>query len=165
MIQCCIVVVPLTNMFYLIRWKGFIYCKSCSSVCICCCSYGDIVVVRYGVFYSAHTTHTHTALFRPRYLCLGNLKDANIVYDEFIRLHGSQLHASPLLNFLRFLLLTLERDAFPLFDVLRKKYRPSIERDPQFSQVWRTITKIIIHPCGARCKHQRFLIYFSHLSL
>mmetsp|Transcript_2018 Transcript_2018/g.2881 ORF Transcript_2018/g.2881 Transcript_2018/m.2881 type:complete len:350 (+) Transcript_2018:31-1080(+) len=44
----------------------------------------------------------------------------------------SALARTPTLNFLHFLLLTLERDALPLFDMLCKKYKPSIARDPIF---------------------------------
>ena len=38
--------------------------------------------------------------------------------------------ASPLMNFLGFLLQVLERDAAPLFEVLRAKYAPSLRRAP-----------------------------------
>jgi tetratricopeptide (TPR) repeat protein len=69
-----------------------------------------------------------------QYLCFGNLKDANTVYQEYLLLNTS-LPQSPLINCLRFLLLTLERDAYPLFEIIRKRYRISIERDPSFQQV------------------------------
>mmetsp|Transcript_16312 Transcript_16312/g.26937 ORF Transcript_16312/g.26937 Transcript_16312/m.26937 type:complete len:304 (+) Transcript_16312:1868-2779(+) len=66
-----------------------------------------------------------------QYLCLQNLKDANILFEEFMK--ASSLPPTPLTNFIRFLLLTLERDALTLFNVLREKYAPSIRRDPAFS--------------------------------
>jgi len=67
------------------------------------------------------------------YLSLSNLRDANVVYQVFVQsLQPNQI--TPLINYLRFLLLTLERDAYPLFDVLRKKYKPSLSRDPSFLQ-------------------------------
>lgn len=69
-----------------------------------------------------------------QYLCFGNLKDANTVYQSYLQL-SPNLPQSPLINYLKFLLLTLERDAYPLFEVLRKKYKISIERDPSFQQV------------------------------
>lgn len=49
---------------------------------------------------------------------------------------------TPLINYIRFLLMTLERDAYPLFDMLRKKYAPSINRDIVFQEV-RYIRKTI----------------------
>ena len=39
---------------------------------------------------------------------------------------------TPLAHFLRFLLLTLERDARPLFEALCDKYRRALSRDPEF---------------------------------
>eukprot|EP01089_Gocevia_fonbrunei_P003298 TRINITY_DN13230_c0_g1_i1.p1 TRINITY_DN13230_c0_g1~~TRINITY_DN13230_c0_g1_i1.p1 ORF type:complete len:294 (-),score=49.46 TRINITY_DN13230_c0_g1_i1:20-901(-) len=67
-----------------------------------------------------------------QYLILGNLKDANIIFDIFCQKEAGL--STPLINFLRFLLQTLERDAYPLFTVLKTKYKISIERDPSFSQ-------------------------------
>jgi len=68
-----------------------------------------------------------------QYLCLSNLRDANIIFENFVKLSVS-LPQTPLINFLRFLLLTLERDAYPLFDNLRQKYKPTLDRDPSFQQ-------------------------------
>jgi len=66
------------------------------------------------------------------YLSLSNLRDANVIYQIFTNsLQPNQF--TPLLHYLKFLLLTLERDAYPLFDVLRQKYKPSLSRDPSFS--------------------------------
>jgi len=68
-----------------------------------------------------------------QYLCLSNLKDAIVVYDVSMSLVSSLAKSpTPLINYIRFLLLTLQRDAVPLFEMLRKKYKPSIERDPDF---------------------------------
>jgi hypothetical protein len=67
-------------------------------------------------------------------LATGNLKDANIVFTRFLDASQS-LAETPLVNFLKFLLLTLERDAYPLFEVLRKKYEPSLSRDPNLRSV------------------------------
>ncbi|GJP34156.1 hypothetical protein CLOM_g18614 [Closterium sp. NIES-68] len=71
-----------------------------------------------------------------QYLAVGNMRGANGLMDD-ITGGGAQSSApplpdSPLMHFLRFLLLTLERDALPLFLLLRKVYAPSIRRDPQF---------------------------------
>ena len=39
------------------------------------------------------------------------------------------------MNFLKFLLLTLERDALPLFEILKEKYKISLDRDSSFEKV------------------------------
>lgn len=67
------------------------------------------------------------------YLCLQNLKDANIIYSLFKNRYPAL--DTPLFNYTRFLLLTLERDALPLFDLLRGTYQKSLQRDPTFTQV------------------------------
>ncbi len=67
------------------------------------------------------------------YLCLQNLKDANIIYSLFKNRYPTL--DTPLFNYTRFLLLTLERDALPLFDLLRNTYQKSLQRDPTFAQV------------------------------
>ncbi|TMW69322.1 hypothetical protein Poli38472_001478 [Pythium oligandrum] len=65
-------------------------------------------------------------------LSLENLRDANKVYDEYTaksKQAGRNLDL-PLYNFLRFLLLTLERDALPLFQMLQERYALALNRDP-----------------------------------
>eukprot|EP01132_Coremiostelium_polycephalum_P003758 gene3758-4678_t len=75
------------------------------------------------------------------YLCVNNLKDANILFKECTS--NIQLDDfTPLLNYIRYLLLTLERNALPLFNVLKEKYAPSIKRDPQFSKYLEQIAHI-----------------------
>ncbi|GAB5356296.1 hypothetical protein AAMO2058_000278600 [Amorphochlora amoebiformis] len=49
---------------------------------------------------------------------------------------------TPLLNFLSFLLKTVERDALPLFDMLCAKYRPSLLRDSKFKTYLQRIAQI-----------------------
>lgn len=71
------------------------------------------------------------------YLSLGNLRDANRLWDSVKqRLSGSsqEFPNSPLLHFVKFLLSTLERDALPLFRMLRQKYKPSLDRDPSLDE-------------------------------
>jgi len=69
-----------------------------------------------------------------QYLCLQNLKDANILFLSFLKIKP-HFPETPMVNFLRFLLVTLERaDAYSLFDMLRKRYSITIERDPKFNQ-------------------------------
>jgi len=67
-----------------------------------------------------------------QYLCLSNLKDANEVFRFFKQKHPNL--DTPLMNFIRFVLLTLERDALPLFAMLRDKYKQSLSRDPDFDK-------------------------------
>lgn len=67
-------------------------------------------------------------------LALGNLKMANLFFASYTELLGETLKDAPLLNFCKFLLLTLERDALPLFKELTSKYSLSLARDPTFTQ-------------------------------
>ncbi|ONK77113.1 uncharacterized protein A4U43_C02F3230 [Asparagus officinalis] len=72
------------------------------------------------------------------YLSQGNLRDANYIMDEIKKQLESKkldLPHSNLTNFVEYLLQTLERDAFPLFRILRQKYESSIDRDPLFSEL------------------------------
>lgn len=66
-------------------------------------------------------------------LALGNLKMANQFFSSYTELLDSAQKNVPLFNFCRFLLLTLERDALPLFNQLRSSYEPSLKRDPNFA--------------------------------
>jgi len=74
-----------------------------------------------------------------QYLCLSNLKDANVVFGEFLNLTRVN---TKLVEFLQFLVKTLERDAYPLFKLLREKYAPSLQRDPTFDQYLSLIGKV-----------------------
>ncbi|KAL4341705.1 hypothetical protein GQ457_08G011130 [Hibiscus cannabinus] len=72
------------------------------------------------------------------YLSMGNLRDANYLMDELKRLVESrelELPESDLIQFITFLLLTLERDALPLFNMLRVNYKSSIDREPAFNEM------------------------------
>jgi len=46
---------------------------------------------------------------------------------------------SPLVNYLRFLLLTMEREGYPLFRMLGEKYAKSLQRDPSFEAMLTSI--------------------------
>jgi len=68
-------------------------------------------------------------------LALENMKDANIVFERYQEIcteKKTKLSNSPLMNFTAYLLKTLERDAYPLFQLLRDKYASSLKRDPSF---------------------------------
>lgn len=72
------------------------------------------------------------------YLALGNLRDANYVVDEVKKQLESkelELPESELMQFVSYLLLTLERDALPLFRMLRQNFKSSIDRDPAFNEL------------------------------
>ncbi|EGZ13386.1 hypothetical protein PHYSODRAFT_316672 [Phytophthora sojae] len=64
-------------------------------------------------------------------LSLENLRDANKVYEAYVAKCQSAGRPVdlPLFNFTRFLLLTLERDALPLFQMLQERYTPALARD------------------------------------
>lgn len=63
-------------------------------------------------------------------LCFENLRDANALNTKF-RKDCVGLETTPLLRFISYLLRTLERDAYPLFQMLRQKYASSIARAQQ----------------------------------
>ncbi|CAO2816478.1 unnamed protein product [Amaranthus hypochondriacus] len=72
------------------------------------------------------------------YLALGNLRDANYVNNEVKKQLESkdiEYPESDLMQFISYLLQTLERDALPLFRMLRQNYNSSIERDPAFHEL------------------------------
>lgn len=69
-----------------------------------------------------------------RYLTLSNMKDANLIFDIYMK-QLPEIPQTPLINFIRFLLVTLERDAADLFQMLRTKYKASLSRDPSFTQM------------------------------
>ncbi|XP_052199284.1 protein GET4 isoform X2 [Diospyros lotus] len=72
------------------------------------------------------------------YLSLGNLKDANCLMDELKKLVKQQeleFPKSDLMQFITYLLPTLQRDALPLFSMLRQSYKFSIDREPVFNEL------------------------------
>ncbi|KAH7547957.1 hypothetical protein JRO89_XS14G0044300 [Xanthoceras sorbifolium] len=72
------------------------------------------------------------------YLAMGNLKDANLLMEEIMKqVDSDQLEFchSDLMQFISYLLQTLQRDAFPLFSMLRANYKPSIDREPTFNEI------------------------------
>ncbi|KAM7499182.1 hypothetical protein LguiA_023596 [Lonicera macranthoides] len=72
------------------------------------------------------------------YLAMGNLRDANYLMDELKKqLQTGELKfpQSDLIQFINYILLTLERDALPLFNMLRQNYKSSIEQEPIFNEL------------------------------
>lgn len=69
------------------------------------------------------------------YLSLGNLRDANwLVHEVKKGLGDGTFPDTPLMHFVKYLLLTLERDALPLFRMLRENYKSYIGRDSLLSE-------------------------------
>ncbi|XP_015877180.1 protein GET4 isoform X2 [Ziziphus jujuba] len=72
------------------------------------------------------------------YLSLSNLRDANQLIEEIKKQVEHEEHDFPqsdLIQFITFLLETLQRDAFPLFNMLRVKYKSSLDREPAFNEL------------------------------
>jgi len=75
-----------------------------------------------------------------QYLCLQNFMTANVVFFKYTAQHPDfsglgPPYQKPLLNFLWFLLLVIERKgSLSQFTVLCEKYQPSIERDPVYKE-------------------------------
>lgn len=72
------------------------------------------------------------------YLSLGNLRDANYLMHEIKsqveKSEQLEFPQSDLIQFIIYLLQTLERDALPLFRMLRQNYKSSIDREPAFNE-------------------------------
>ena len=85
-----------------------------------------------------------------QFLSFGNLRDANAVQGAFkarLQQEGETPPDTPLMNFVSFLLRACERDAAPLFQVLRQRYSRSLARDPEFD---RYLTAVGQHFFGMR---------------
>lgn len=69
------------------------------------------------------------------YLTLGNLRDANFLVSEVKNRLGEQSYpTTPLMQFTKYLLITLERDALPVLHSLRESYIHYLERDATLSE-------------------------------
>ncbi|CAA0842600.1 Unknown protein [Striga hermonthica] len=72
------------------------------------------------------------------YLALGNLRDANVLVDEMkkkVQFQDVNFPQSEIMEFIGYLLKTLQRDALPLFNMLRQRYESSINREPIFNEL------------------------------
>ncbi|KAK4489247.1 hypothetical protein RD792_005044 [Penstemon davidsonii] len=72
------------------------------------------------------------------YLSLGNLGDANVLMDDTkkqVQSREVDFPRSELMQFINYLLQTVQRDALPLFSMLRQRYKLSIDRDPIFDEL------------------------------
>ncbi|XP_010558797.1 PREDICTED: Golgi to ER traffic protein 4 homolog [Tarenaya hassleriana] len=72
------------------------------------------------------------------YLALGNMQDANFIMDEINKQEESGQHhlqESDLIQFISYLLQTLQRDALPVFNMLRTKYKSSIDRESLLNEL------------------------------
>ncbi|GAV91335.1 DUF410 domain-containing protein [Cephalotus follicularis] len=71
------------------------------------------------------------------YLSMGNLRDANHVMDEVkkqVKSKALDFMQSELIQYIIYLLQTLQRDALPLFNMLRSRYKSSLDREPAFHE-------------------------------
>lgn len=69
------------------------------------------------------------------YLTLGNLRDANRLMNEVKKGLGEKSYPNtPLVQFIKYLLLTLERDALPMLHSLRESYKDHLERDSTLTE-------------------------------
>ncbi len=69
------------------------------------------------------------------YLCVQNLRDANTFFEACAKAFDEdEAKRPPEMNFSEFLLRTVERDAAPLFDMLKEKYKICLGRDPALSR-------------------------------
>ncbi|KAJ6767893.1 hypothetical protein OIU74_021709 [Salix koriyanagi] len=79
------------------------------------------------------------------YLSMGNLRDANFLMDE-LKKHAQyeehDLPQSDLIQFISYLLPTLQRDALPLFNKLRTNYKSCIDREPAFNELLDEIAEL-----------------------
>ncbi|TYH19833.1 hypothetical protein ES288_A05G383200v1 [Gossypium darwinii] len=72
------------------------------------------------------------------YLSMGNLQDASSLMEELkkqVQAQELEFPVSDLIQFINLLLLTLEKETLPLFNALRVKYKPSIDREPAFNEL------------------------------
>ncbi|KAI3844666.1 hypothetical protein MKX03_026768 [Papaver bracteatum] len=72
------------------------------------------------------------------YLSQKNLRDANKLIDEIkkkAKVEELEFPDSELVKFIIYLLQTLERDALPLFRMLRQNFKSSIDREPTFEEL------------------------------
>ncbi|KAL3649201.1 hypothetical protein CASFOL_005604 [Castilleja foliolosa] len=72
------------------------------------------------------------------YVAVGNLRDANILMDEMkkkVQFQDVDFPRSELMELINYLLKTLQRDALPLFNMLRQRYESSINREPIFNEL------------------------------
>jgi len=63
------------------------------------------------------------------YLCISNIKDAFFILDLYLKIKEIE---TPLTNFLRFLLQSLNSKNIKLYKSLINIYTPSLNRDPSF---------------------------------
>jgi len=68
-------------------------------------------------------------------LCQENIKDASALRSEFVSIwkHEGVALDDPLMNVTGYLIETVQRDAAPLFKLLRDKYAPCLASDPSFA--------------------------------
>ncbi|XP_049949715.1 Golgi to ER traffic protein 4 homolog [Schistocerca serialis cubense] len=96
-----------------------------------------------------------------QYLCLQNKQSAVEAFKCYTKQHpniqAGPPYILPLLNFIWFLLQTVESGKLAAFIVLCEKYEPSIKRDPSYTEYLDKISQIFFGVAAARPKTQGFL--------
>ncbi|XP_073042978.1 LOW QUALITY PROTEIN: protein GET4-like [Primulina eburnea] len=72
------------------------------------------------------------------YLSLCNLRDANFLMDDMkkqVQSREVDFPQSELMQFIIYLLQTLQRDALPLFNIIRQRYKSSLDREPILNEL------------------------------
>eukprot|EP00298_Acanthocystis_sp_HF-20_P009712 c18460_g1_i1.p1 GENE.c18460_g1_i1~~c18460_g1_i1.p1 ORF type:complete len:295 (-),score=83.96 c18460_g1_i1:24-875(-) len=64
-----------------------------------------------------------------QYLCIGNLRDANLTFKDCRNTYSAYFLETSLIKFISYLLKSLEYDSHQVFQILRKKYKNSLSRD------------------------------------
>ena len=96
-----------------------------------------------------------------QYLCLQNKTTAADAFQCYTSKHphikAGPPYLLPLLNFIWFLLKAIESGKLPVFTLLCKKYKPSIDRDPTYMSYLNKIAQIFFGVPPQRPRNQGFL--------
>eukprot|EP01080_Neovahlkampfia_damariscottae_P000794 gene794-9044_t len=71
-------------------------------------------------------------------LCVSTAKESKIFFEEYLKLHSevddSFNSKTPLFNFCKFLIMSVEKNNFELFEMLKEKYEFQLQRDSSFEK-------------------------------
>ncbi|UYV76334.1 GET4 [Cordylochernes scorpioides] len=94
-----------------------------------------------------------------QYLCLSNKSCASVVFWTYIENHPEMVNKGPpfllpLLNFLWFLLLAVDEPRSAVFTILCQHYKPSLARDPSYTQYLSRIGQLFfgLPPTSPKCR-------------
>jgi hypothetical protein len=78
----------------------------------------------------------------PRVLCLKNVNHARALYDHYLTLTSETQDGTPLLNFVKFLFVALDKKSPPLYQFITQKYNPALKRDGEFDGLVKNIGEL-----------------------